>query len=298
MFFLQLLFLEPLDAFMEETAMLPRSLDVYADDLTLQIVMKRGDIIRVSAETLALLADALRDPELPIAVSKAKVMATDMPLATAVARRVQKHGFKPVSVLKVLGMEVAGGRRLRYGVVGKRVRKVTARMPRFRRLRGLRTKEYRQITSPSLGPGMTYGLQVTSAPPHLVKRMAARVREGWAKTPAASSTWVASRLEPSWRQHPDCIAVTGPVRTWARMVAARSVPLEVLQDAWQLQTPRVLLAKEPWKMVVGPAGALALQLRRLGWTASSAHLWRTRRGIALDLTEVSPTWVYTLALRD
>ncbi|CAK0869922.1 unnamed protein product [Prorocentrum cordatum] len=86
--------------------------------------------------------------------------------------------------------------------------------------------------------------------------------------------------------------------TWARMVAARSVPLEVLQDAWQLQTPRVLLAKEPWKMVVGPAGALALQLRRLGWTASSAHLWRTRRGIALDLTEVSPAWVRTLALRD
>eukprot|EP00959_Pyramimonas_sp_CCMP1952_P238463 4982873-Pyramimonas_sp.AAC.1 len=74
--------------------------------------------------------------------------------------------------------------------------------------------------------------------------MAACVRDGWAKTPAASSTWVASRLEPSWRQHPDCLAVTGPVHTWARVAAARSVPLEVLQDAWQLQTPRVLLAKE------------------------------------------------------
>eukprot|EP00959_Pyramimonas_sp_CCMP1952_P071886 1501433-Pyramimonas_sp.AAC.1 len=72
---------------MEETARLPRSLDVYADDLTLQIVMKRVDIIRVSAETLALLADTLRDLELPIAVSKAKVVATDVPLATAVARR-------------------------------------------------------------------------------------------------------------------------------------------------------------------------------------------------------------------
>eukprot|EP00959_Pyramimonas_sp_CCMP1952_P411552 8624150-Pyramimonas_sp.AAC.1 len=66
---------------------MPRSLDAYADDLTLQVVMKRVDIIRASAEMLALLADTLRELELPIAVAKAKVVATDMPLATAVARR-------------------------------------------------------------------------------------------------------------------------------------------------------------------------------------------------------------------
>ena len=105
-------------------------------------------------------------------------------------------------------------------------------------------------------------------------------------------------LEPSVYQQPGFMAVTGPIHTWAVLVSTRRVPLSVLKDAWQIQTMRVLKAKDPWKVIEGPAGVLAVQLRRIHWCASSAHMWKTRSGTVLDLREVSPVWVRELARKD
>ncbi|CAK0895684.1 unnamed protein product [Prorocentrum cordatum] len=212
-FLLQLLFQAPLGAVMEDSARTPRSLGACADDLALQIIMIRQDIVKVAAGAPALLADALRELELPVAEHNAKVLAADPPLAKAIACRGREHGFKPVAALSVLGMEVAGGRRLRYSTVKTRSRAAAVRPPRFRRLRGLRAKTFKQVLAPSIGPALTYGLQVTSAPPRIAMRTAACAREGWSETPAASSTWVASMLGPSWRQRPDCMSVAGPIYT-------------------------------------------------------------------------------------
>ena len=101
---------------------------------------------------------------------------------------------------------------------------------------------------------MTHGLQVTSAPAHLVQRMMKYTGEGWSNAPPAASTWIASMLEPGVYRRPEFMAVTGPSYTRAATVAAERVPLQNMQDAWQLQTMRVLTAADPWKMVQGPAG--------------------------------------------
>eukprot|EP00959_Pyramimonas_sp_CCMP1952_P285037 5959742-Pyramimonas_sp.AAC.1 len=61
-------------------------------------------------------------------------------------------------------------------------------------------------------------------------------RDGWSNAPPASSTWIASMLEPSVYRHPESLAVTGPPHTWAAMVAAVGVSRDALQDARQIQT--------------------------------------------------------------
>ncbi|CAK0801166.1 unnamed protein product, partial [Prorocentrum cordatum] len=120
---------------------------------------------------------------------------------------------------------------------------------------------------------MTYGLQVTSAPPHLISKMMRTVREGWSSTPPASSTWIASMLEPSVYRHPESMAVTGPLHTWAVMVAAGRVSREMLQDAWQVQT---IKAPDPWKVIEGPAGAVAVQMQRRDYESLRWREWATR----------------------
>eukprot|EP00959_Pyramimonas_sp_CCMP1952_P169630 3543505-Pyramimonas_sp.AAC.1 len=73
------------------------------------------------------------------------------------------------------------------------------------------------------------------------------------------------------------------------MVYARQVPLHVLQKAWNVQAKN-MGHNTTWGQVTGPAGAVQLLLRRLGWRAHSATSWATGNGMVLDLTDTSPKW--------
>eukprot|EP00959_Pyramimonas_sp_CCMP1952_P305173 6386433-Pyramimonas_sp.AAC.1 len=64
---------------------------------------------------------------------------------------------------------------------------------------------------------MQYGLQVVSAPPATVATMTKVARAGWGKTPSATSTWLASQLEPPPHLQPECIATVEPLFTWAQL---------------------------------------------------------------------------------
>eukprot|EP00959_Pyramimonas_sp_CCMP1952_P299560 6265616-Pyramimonas_sp.AAC.1 len=77
-----------------------------------------------------------------------------------------------------------------------------ARIPRFRRLRGL-AQVTKRIARPCIAPGMTYGLQVVGAPPATVRTMTGLVRTGWSKTPTGSSTMLASFLEAAPHLQPE-----------------------------------------------------------------------------------------------
>ena len=82
---------------------------------------------------------------------------------------------------------------------------------------------------------MQYGLQVVSAPPATVANMTKITRAGWGKTPSATSTWIASQLEPSPHQLPECIATVEPIFTWAQLVVEGTVGRDVLAKAWDRQ---------------------------------------------------------------
>eukprot|EP00959_Pyramimonas_sp_CCMP1952_P385384 8076915-Pyramimonas_sp.AAC.1 len=73
------------------------SLDIFADDLTLQVVARRTDICRIATDAVALPCDTLLILGLPVAKSKAFLTTSDDSTAPAVARFLRKYGFQAQS---------------------------------------------------------------------------------------------------------------------------------------------------------------------------------------------------------
>eukprot|EP00959_Pyramimonas_sp_CCMP1952_P109612 2292814-Pyramimonas_sp.AAC.1 len=84
--------------------------------------------------------------------------------------------------------------------------------------------------------------------------MARMVRVGWGRAPSATSIWLEFQLEPRRDQHPEIFAVAEPLYTWAQMVAASSVPREVLRQTFVQQ--QQALGNDPKSAAAsGSAGA-------------------------------------------
>ncbi|CAK0817377.1 unnamed protein product [Prorocentrum cordatum] len=268
--------LAPMDELMRLAAHQPRTPAICADELTVQI------------------RAALRDLELSIARHKARVTSSRMQVAREVARRLRRHGFRACQALEVLGVEARPGRPLRFSSLRKRARRVHARLPRFRRLRGLGAQLGR-LTRASLPAALQCSLPAMGAPPTLVAMMRRMLRQGWGRLAAGSSTWLAACLEPGARAEPQLAAWTQPLFNWALMAVDPRTDRSDMQRSWQLQAPSVLLAPRPLRKAMGPACAVCLALRDLGWGASFAFAWRADEGDVLDLHVAAPSTVQQLA---
>ena len=73
--------------------------------------------------------------------------------------------------------------------------------------------------------------------------------------------------------------------------------LEDLSVALQWAQKRLDDAKSPWLRVVGPAGAVATTLQRIGWSWKSASLWVDDRGAEVSLLDLSPKAVHDLVAK-
>ena len=274
------------------------SLDIFADDLTLQVACQLKALQQLSVETIKMLCDTLQDLGLPVAKSKALLTASDGVPSQRIAHRLRGYGFQAQSWLEVLGLEVATGKPAQSSVLRRRVRKVAKRGRHFRRLANLGLK-FRKVARAAIGPAITYGLGILGAAPHVIAKMTSLVKHGWASIPRGGSHWIASQLDVNPASHPACVAVVGPIHNWACMAHAGEVPHHVMQRAWQTQFLKVTAAgRRNWSQVIGPAGALARSMQHLGWIGSSAFAVRTRSGEILDLRDTSPSVVKWLALQD
>ena len=77
----------------------------------------------------------LQDMDLQPSKSKMTVTCSSMVVANKVCRTVGRLGYRAVSALEVLGVEVASGRPLRFGKLKARIGKMKLRHRRFRKLR-------------------------------------------------------------------------------------------------------------------------------------------------------------------
>ena len=91
-------------------------------------------------------------------------------------------------------------------------------------------------------------------------------------------------------------AVTAPLIAWAKAAWSGTINLVHLQQAWGRAAQRAE-GRRPaamWRAALGPAGAVAASLPRIGWTARSATLWCTQSGEAVDLQRMCPRSVASL----
>eukprot|EP00959_Pyramimonas_sp_CCMP1952_P284252 5941843-Pyramimonas_sp.AAC.1 len=90
MFLLQLVMMLPFSIFEKSfanTDEVHHSLDIYADDITLQVATTRHDIVDQTVRILQRLAAVLRALDLPIAQDKAKALASDFAIAQQVTQQ-------------------------------------------------------------------------------------------------------------------------------------------------------------------------------------------------------------------
>eukprot|EP00959_Pyramimonas_sp_CCMP1952_P115713 2419446-Pyramimonas_sp.AAC.1 len=80
-------------------------------------------------------------------------------IAQRVCRALGKFGYRYVSALEVLGIEVTSGRALRFQRLRARVRKMSTRFPRLRRVRkaGALTGKFAKSAVPA---ALNYGVGV------------------------------------------------------------------------------------------------------------------------------------------
>jgi len=92
---------------------------------------------------------------------------------------------------------------------------------------------------------------------------------------------------------------SAPILSWARAVWGQLVDRnEVLLPAWRQAMRQVGLARQPFRMVKGPAGAFVASALRIGWQVPSPTVVVAARGEVLSLDEACPVTVGQCAERD
>eukprot|EP00959_Pyramimonas_sp_CCMP1952_P348664 7304334-Pyramimonas_sp.AAC.1 len=99
MHLLQLVMILPFDVYQASITQLPHTLDIYADDITLQIMLKADEVVQAAQAAIGRLAVVLQSLELPIAKDKAKILGSAEDIAAQVARGVSQYGFQVVNKL-------------------------------------------------------------------------------------------------------------------------------------------------------------------------------------------------------
>ena len=92
MFCLQCVMLTPFDSLLAATATIDRTIDVYADDITIAVVGSLSNIVNWAAKVLRLLVQALDVLELPPAKHKMTVTSSVPSGAKRVCSKVKSLG--------------------------------------------------------------------------------------------------------------------------------------------------------------------------------------------------------------
>ena len=226
-----------------------------------------------------------------LALQKGGVVASDNRLAARVAKHL--HGL-PNSVeatIVNLGIDFFAGKKLRVARAGTRaarMAKVAARRRRLSRVKSAVGGAVVRLYRAGIHPQAAFGTEVTGLSD--VQLQGLRTELGRGLTPSAQGR----SLDAVCLVKGDLAAASAvaPLAQWSRMVwTATTEPMHPAVKLSDLSAGWAAMARQPparWADARGPAGVAWLTLRRLGWTASSAFVWRDDLGAKVILTKSSP----------
>ena len=117
-----------------------------------------------------------------------------------------------------------------------------------------------------------YGVNIMGLPDKLLADTRTKVRAGTSTKAGGSSLTLDLHIQRGSEVDPTYMANVEPIVRWAKYVYGASRPRqERLAEAWRAAVGRVGLAKAPWRVVTGPAGAVIATMKRIGWKLVS---WR------------------------
>ena len=292
---LQLLMLSPLDELVASLPPQVTNLEVYVDDATLQVIGRKRTVEDLTVDAAGRLFSAFTDGAgLPISQTKGRVTASCKELAERIATRLRQQGYKAAKSMTVLGIDVAAGRGGLHQPMRVRMRAMAERKRRFRRLKLMGAKTYGVVRAATV-PAVAYGARVIGVPPLVLRWMRSFIRAGLPDRAGGTSATLQLLLAPHSRADPTYITTEAPLTFWATAAFGDEGGHKQQQAAWKKQVVRLGRQERPWTAVAGPAGALVLTLRALGWAASSAFAWKTESGLTLDIRTEAPSTIIKFA---
>ena len=281
---------EPRDALLTEVPSI--ELCLFVDDLTIHAV---GDIVGVG-QTMAHACDRcveLLEDELDLTVSRSKtITVSSSKVALARLRcRLSRIGIATKSKTTLLGIDFSCGRRVVCSVQRGRILRVCARKKRYQQLG---RKAAGHLAKTGAAPAFRYGASVYGASNAAVKAVRGFMCQVRGEMRGRSTF---ARLEVAGYDVGAEMA-TDPIFSWAAAAWDGLVADSDRFVTWKRAHVVVGVSKRRFAAVEGPAGAMLASCMRIGWAAPSHNVFRTARGLMLDLREVCPSQIRLHALDD
>jgi hypothetical protein len=287
---LRLLFLDVID---DTYRMWPSiSMALYVDDLTIEGEDEDGTVVRavVAGATDSVIHMLQVELEMEVSAKKSVAVAGRYKLAMSIAKVTRTLELKHARSTKLLGTPSGGGRRRSTHALAVRTTAFAKRVPRIQALRraGVRTT---QLVRAAGTPMLTYGVDIVGmSDSHLktvrsqVARAAAAAAHG--KSPDLvlyAADGAKGTMDPAFDAH------VIPIRSWALAWWQHWQPPGFLEKAHNAAVIKVNNAKtSAWSVVAGPAAAVIVTARRIGWRFKSAGVMVTHDGTELDCKRDPP----------
>ena len=276
-------------------------LSKYVDDISLAMQGKQKVIEHEIVEAWDWLQDFLEE-ELDCEVSldnaqregKTVAICSSKRLAGRLAGKLRSRGITIVTRAKNLGIEQRGaGKKSKGTFASKRAAKNRKRLGKisFAKSKG---GLVRKVIQQGLQPSLLYGAKVRGLAPRFAEELRKITSQGLPGNHAGRSKTLRLSMYKADPLHR--INATTVVE-WASVVWDGDVSEATLQAAWKRQA--VKMNKKPaWGKVEGPAGAVRMQMRDLGWKWPSWSTMISEEGLVMDLREICPDDLKQMALRD
>ena len=267
---------------------------LYVDDLSVEVSGGEKFVADQLVDFSKSFCGQIADAKMIVSDTKTFCTASSAKLGRSIAERLKNFGVQYKARVVSLGAGLGAGKRRAALMLNKRLKGFKARLPRFRKLAGMRVSTARILRTGGIA-AMTYGQAVTGVPNTTLlhqRRAAAR-----AAAPAGGGggqdldlTLMLADGSRRGKADPAYEAHAQPIGQWAEAVWHDWLPSGALHKIIDSAKSRLAQAKSAalWHHVRGPAAATVASAQRLGWQVVSAVTLRTDEGRILHLDRDPP----------
>ena len=263
---------------------------VYVDDITIASSGKGEEAARYTASATDFCVRHMERVLLQeVSSTKSLAVAGRPSVASAILRHSRTGKLKAVTQCKLLGAPYSAGRRRAVQACRKRWTAFRQRLARLRTYRRAGGNTAAYVRTAGL-PAITYAFEacgVADTPLLALRRTAVAAAAGATagKNPDLTLhalSHAGSEVDPAVDAH------ALPLTRWAQAWWEDWVPRHDMRASFQRAVAHLAATGHRWNTVAGPAAAVVLTARRIGWQLDEAGIFRDDRGLSYDLDEVSP----------
>ena len=276
-------------------AALHTRLTLYVDDATLETVGFGGALVDDHVRSVSAFAAGIIDVGMQFSDKKNVCTASRHAIASEITKRVSLVRIKCVRDVVSLGTAFAAGTRRTTMKAKARLRAFLCRRRRFKALSRAKVSAARVLRTGGTC-ALTYGNRPLGVSDSLLLAQRRAVAAAACINHCGADLNVSLVIADDWNGHsadPAFEAHAGVAIMWSLAIFEHWVDIE---DARFLiaSTLKRLAGKMTWARVFGPAAAIIVTLKRIGWTVHSATEWISDLGMPINLELLSPALVQSL----